>query len=117
MSSALYRLGRFAARHPWRSIGLWLIAAMVVVALIVGYVLAYRFRDLADVAKRDANEAKVARDDEKISKARARPRAILLLLSSGGDELSVRLLYRKGSHVSPDGRPSVDGLARKLRAR
>ena len=31
MSSALYRLGRFAARHPWRAIGLWLIAAIAVV--------------------------------------------------------------------------------------
>ena len=31
MSSALYRLGCFAARHPWRSIALWLVAAIVVV--------------------------------------------------------------------------------------
>ena len=31
MSSGLYRLGRFAARHPWRVIGLWLLAAIVVV--------------------------------------------------------------------------------------
>ncbi len=31
MSIALYRLGRFAARHPWRIIGAWLVAAVAVV--------------------------------------------------------------------------------------
>jgi len=31
VSSGLYRLGCFAARHPWRSIVLWLVAAIVVV--------------------------------------------------------------------------------------
>lgn len=32
MSYALYRMGRFAARHPWRVIGAWLVVAVVVVA-------------------------------------------------------------------------------------
>ncbi|MFN3215468.1 MAG: MMPL family transporter [Acidimicrobiales bacterium] len=32
MSYALYRMGRFAARHPWRVIGGWLLVAVVVVA-------------------------------------------------------------------------------------
>ncbi|NOX31192.1 MAG: MMPL family transporter, partial [Actinobacteria bacterium] len=32
MSSALYRMGRFAARHPWFIIGLWLVAAIGVIA-------------------------------------------------------------------------------------
>jgi len=31
MSQALYRLGRFAARHPWRVIGAWLIVSVLVV--------------------------------------------------------------------------------------
>ncbi len=33
MSSFLFRLGRSAARHPWRVIGAWLMAAVVVMAL------------------------------------------------------------------------------------
>ena len=32
MSAALYRSGRWAARHPWRVIGFWLAIAMIVVA-------------------------------------------------------------------------------------
>ena len=32
MSSALYRLGRFAASHPWRVIGVWVLVAVVVVS-------------------------------------------------------------------------------------
>ncbi|MBN4047404.1 MMPL family transporter, partial [Acidimicrobiaceae bacterium AH-315-P05] len=32
MSHALYKLGRFAARHPWRVIGAWLLLAVVVVS-------------------------------------------------------------------------------------
>jgi len=32
MSHALYRLGRLAARHPWRIIGAWLVAAVVIIA-------------------------------------------------------------------------------------
>ncbi len=31
MSSALHRLGRFAATHPWRVVGVWLVAAIAVV--------------------------------------------------------------------------------------
>ncbi len=31
MSNALYRLGRLAARRPWRVIGAWLVLAMVVI--------------------------------------------------------------------------------------
>ncbi len=31
MSTVLYRLGRLAARHPWRVIGVWLVAAVLVV--------------------------------------------------------------------------------------
>ncbi|WP_226962411.1 hypothetical protein [Streptomyces sp. C8S0] len=31
MSSPLFRLGRFAARHPWRAIGAWVLAAVVVI--------------------------------------------------------------------------------------
>ena len=33
MSTLLYRLGRSAARHPWRMIGAWLVIAVVVLAL------------------------------------------------------------------------------------
>ena len=32
MSHALYRLGRYAACHPWRVIGAWLLVAVAVVA-------------------------------------------------------------------------------------
>jgi len=32
MSHALYRLGRFAARHPWRIIGAWLAVSILVIA-------------------------------------------------------------------------------------
>jgi putative drug exporter of the RND superfamily len=32
MSSALYRLGRWSADHPWRVIGMWLAAAVMVIA-------------------------------------------------------------------------------------
>ncbi len=32
MSSALYRLGRFAARRPWTVIGLWVVLAATVIA-------------------------------------------------------------------------------------
>jgi len=32
MSNALYRLGRFAARHPWRMLGMWLVASVLVIA-------------------------------------------------------------------------------------
>lgn len=31
MSNLLYRLGRFAAQHPWRVIGIWLVCAVAVV--------------------------------------------------------------------------------------
>ena len=31
MSLALYRLGRFAARHPWRVIGAWVLVSVVVI--------------------------------------------------------------------------------------
>ncbi len=31
MSHALYKLGRYAARHPWRVIGAWLLLAIVVI--------------------------------------------------------------------------------------
>jgi len=31
MSNMLYRLGRFAASHPWRVIGMWLVVALVVI--------------------------------------------------------------------------------------
>jgi len=31
VSSLLFRLGRFAARHPWRAIGAWVLAAVVVI--------------------------------------------------------------------------------------
>ena len=33
MSTALHRLGRFAARHPWRVIGAWLLVTLAVVGL------------------------------------------------------------------------------------
>ena len=33
MSRVLHRLGGFAARHPWRVIGAWLAAAVVVLGL------------------------------------------------------------------------------------
>ena len=33
MSTALYRLGRSAARHPWRVIGAWLLATVAVIGL------------------------------------------------------------------------------------
>ena len=33
MSALLFRLGRNSARHPFRVIGLWLIAAIAIVAL------------------------------------------------------------------------------------
>ncbi len=43
MSNALYRLGRFAARHPWRVIGAWFLVA----ALVIG--MSARFgKDLED---------------------------------------------------------------------
>ncbi len=32
MSALLYRLGKFAARHPWRVIGVWIVASILVVA-------------------------------------------------------------------------------------
>jgi RND superfamily putative drug exporter len=32
VSSVLYRMGRSAARHPWRVIGLWAVAAVLIVA-------------------------------------------------------------------------------------
>ena len=33
MSAFLYRLGRTSARHPFRVVGLWLVAAVAVMAL------------------------------------------------------------------------------------
>ena len=33
MSAFLYRLGRASARHPFRVLGLWLVAAIAVMAL------------------------------------------------------------------------------------
>ena len=33
MSALLFRLGRNSARHPFRVIGLWLVAAIAIVAL------------------------------------------------------------------------------------
>ena len=33
MSAFLYRLGRSSARHPFRVLGLWLVAAIAVMAL------------------------------------------------------------------------------------
>ena len=33
MSAFLYRLGRSSARHPFRVLGLWLVAAVAIVAL------------------------------------------------------------------------------------
>jgi RND superfamily putative drug exporter len=43
MSSALYRMGRFASRHPWRVIGAWLLAAVAVIAASAAF-----GRDLED---------------------------------------------------------------------
>lgn len=37
MSNALYRLGRSAAKHPWRVIALWLLAALAIVASSIGF--------------------------------------------------------------------------------
>ena len=33
MSALLYRLGRISARHPFRVLGLWVVAAIAVMAL------------------------------------------------------------------------------------
>lgn len=33
MSAFLYRLGRISARHPFRVLGLWLVAAVAILAL------------------------------------------------------------------------------------
>ena len=35
MSKILYRLGKAAARHPWRMIGAWLVIAVAVIGLNV----------------------------------------------------------------------------------
>jgi putative drug exporter of the RND superfamily len=37
MSHALYRMGRYAARRPWRVIGAWLIMALVVIGASIGF--------------------------------------------------------------------------------
>ncbi len=36
MSTVLYRFGRLAARHPWRVIAAWVIAAIAVIGVCVG---------------------------------------------------------------------------------
>lgn len=37
MSNTLYRLGRYAAEHPWKVIGAWVVLASVVVASSLGF--------------------------------------------------------------------------------
>ena len=33
MSHALYRLGRLCARHPFRTLGVWLLASVLIIAM------------------------------------------------------------------------------------
>ncbi|NNF54065.1 MAG: MMPL family transporter [Acidimicrobiales bacterium] len=55
MSTALYRLGRSAAGHPWRVIGAWLVAAVVVVGASVAF--GRKLEDSFEVPGLDSQQA------------------------------------------------------------
>jgi putative drug exporter of the RND superfamily len=55
MSSALYRLGRFAARRPWTVIGAWLLVSVVVV--VAANTVGRDFKDSAEVPGLDSQRA------------------------------------------------------------
>ncbi len=55
MSQALYKMGRFAARHPWKVIGAWLLATFVIVAASIG--LGRQLEDTFTAPGLDSNDA------------------------------------------------------------
>ena len=57
MSKALYKLGRYAASHPWRVLGTWLIVAIMVVGASSAF-----GRDLVDSAEVPGLDSQVALD-------------------------------------------------------
>src|SRR5262245_50651116 len=58
MSSALYRLGRLAARRPYATIGAWLAVAVLVVAASAGF--GRDLEDSSDVPGTDSSQARAA---------------------------------------------------------
>ncbi len=55
MSQALYKMGRFAARHPWKVIGVWLLATFLIVAASIG--LGRQLEDTFTAPGLDSNDA------------------------------------------------------------
>lgn len=55
MTNALYRLGRFAARRPWHVMGLWLMAAVLVIG--ASGAVGQQLEDTFGVPGRDSQRA------------------------------------------------------------
>ncbi len=115
MSPALYRLGAFAARHPWRAIGAWLAVAAVVIAASGAF-----GRDLEDsLAVPGLDSERAATLLEEAGSDRAGLTAQLVVASRGPETFSGALatlraraealphVLSTSQTVSPDGRVAV----------
>ena len=100
MSSLLFRLGRSSARHPFRVIGLWVLAALAVVAL--QSVAGGSFNDSFRVPGVESQRAADVLEDRFPSQA-GLPARIVLHVDDGRLD-------------DPDHRPAVDRARRQLAA-
>jgi putative drug exporter of the RND superfamily len=122
MTHALYRLGRFAARSPWKVIGAWLVVAVLVIAASGAH--GRDLEDTFDVPGLDSQQARVLlttagsdragltahvvatpRDENSTFLDSGAARSALAKLQKGASALGAVL--STGRLLSPDGRVAV----------
>ncbi len=81
MSTALYRLGRFASRRPWVVLGTWFaVAAIVVVASATG---GKEFEDTFTVPGQDSDDALVLLEEAQLDSAGATAQLVVASVTPG----------------------------------
>ncbi|MEO0492801.1 MAG: MMPL family transporter [Actinomycetota bacterium] len=81
MSTALYRLGRFAARRPWLVVGTWFVLAAVVV--VSSATAGKEFEDTFTVPGQDSDDALVLLEEAQLDEAGASAQLVVASVTSG----------------------------------
>jgi putative drug exporter of the RND superfamily len=117
MSSALYRLGRLAARRPYATVGAWLAVAVLVVAASAGF--GRDLEDTMDVPGADSAQARAMLGEAGSERAGITAQVVVTpraadteLRSAALDELTAGVaalpnVLEAQRQVSPDGRVAV----------
>ena len=81
MSTALYRLGRFAARRPWLVVGTWFVLAAVVV--VANTTVGRDFEDTFTVPGQDSDDALVLLEEAQLDAAGTSAQLVIASVTAG----------------------------------